>query len=131
MKYCKITKPIGLEDVCGEIEKICSEAHVYKQCGLRPPHLAIQLDSGSGRTTILEYMTDCFSETGVLDFNRSLDDYIELTFDGTLQQLKQSFNTIDSAAVYTNGFCNIVGMDISAISQHLGEVQCTEFLKKL
>lgn len=47
MKYCKITKPIGLEDVCNEIERICSEAHVYKQCGLRPPHLAIQLDSGS------------------------------------------------------------------------------------
>ena len=60
---------------------------------------------------------------------KGLDDYIEIAFDGTLQQLKQAFAAIDSAAVYTNEYCNIIGMDISGISSHLGETQLTEFMK--
>ena len=64
-----------------------------------------------------------------MSFSSGLDDYIEIVFDGTLQQLKQAFAAIDSAAVYTNEYCNIIGMDISGISSHLGETQLTEFMK--
>ena len=78
------------------------EAFVDKQCGLRPNHYIIPLDPGSGRTTLVEYMTDKYKEAGVLSFNSGLDDYIEVAFDGSLQQLKQAFAAIDSAAVYTN-----------------------------
>ena len=31
--------------------------------------------------------------------------------------------------MYTNEYCNIIGMDISGISAHLGETQLTEFMK--
>ena len=102
---------------------------MYKKCGLRPKHYIIPLDSGSGRTTLIEYMTDKYKEAGVLSFTSGLDDYIEITFDGSLQQLKQAFAAIDSAAVYTNEYCNIIGMDISGISAHLGETQLSEFMK--
>lgn len=129
MKHYNIAKPIGLEAPCEEIESTCNKAHMYKFCGLRPKHLIIPLDSGSGRTTLIEYMTDMYKEAGVLDFNSGLDDYIEISFDGTLQQLKQSFVAIDSAAVYSNEYSNIIGMDISCISSHLGETQLIEFLK--
>lgn len=70
-----------------------------------------------------------YKEAGVLRFSSGPDDYIEIAFDGTLQQLKQAFAAIDSAAVYTNEYCNIIGMDISGISAHLGETQLTEFMK--
>ncbi len=130
MKNFDITKPIGLKIPCAEIESICSKAHMYKRCSLRPKNYIIPLDSGSGRTTFIEYMTEKYKEAGVLNFTSALDDYIEITFDGTLQQLQQAFAAIDSAAVYTNEYCNIIGMDISNIASHLGETQFTEFMKK-
>ena len=129
MKRYDITKPIGLATPCKEIEATCGMAHVYKRCGLRPKHFIIPLDAGSGRTTLVEYMTDKYKKAGVLSFTSGLDDYIEISFDGTLQQLKQAFAEIDAAAVYTNEYRNIVSMDISGISSHLGETQLTEFLK--
>lgn len=129
MNRCDITKPIGLAQPCKEIDGTCSNAHLYKRCGLRPKHYVVPLDSGSGRTTLVEYMTDRYREAGVLNFTGGLDDYIEISFDGSLQQLKQAFAAIDSAAVYTNEYCNIVSMDISGISAHLGEIQLSEFMK--
>lgn len=129
MKHHEITKPIGLSTPCKEIESTCSNAHMYKRCGLRSKHYIIPLDSGSGRTTLIEYMTDMYKKAGVLSFSSGLDDYIEIAFDGTLQQLKQAFADIDSAAVYCNEYCNIIGMDISGISAHLGETQLIEFMK--
>ena len=129
MKRYDIIKPVGLTSPCKEIEITCRNAHMYKRCGLRPKHYIIPLDSGSGRTTLVEYMTDMYKEAGVLSFSCGLDDYIEISFDGTLQQLKQAFATIDSAAVYTNEYCNIISMDISGISSHLGETQFTEFMR--
>ncbi len=129
MKNYDISKPIGLKTPCAEVENTCGNAHMYKRCGLRPTHYIIPLDSGSGRTTFIEYMTDKYKEAGVLSFTSGLDDYIEITLDGTLQQLKQAFAAIDSAAVYTNEYSNIIGMDISGIASHLGETQFTEFMK--
>lgn len=115
MRHNDITKPIGLKEACDAIEHICSMAHVYKKCGMRPNHSIVQLDSGSGRTTLLEYMTDMFKQSQVLDFSSGLDDYLEISFDGTLPQLKQAFSVIDSAAVYTNKYSNIIGMDRASI----------------
>ena len=129
MRFKGITKPIGLATPCKEIESTCSRAHIYRRCGLHPAHLVIPLDPGSGRTTLVEYMTDKYKEAGVLSFNSGLDDYIEIVFDGTLQQLKQAFSSIDSAAVYTNEYCSIISMDISNISAHLGETQFSEFIR--
>ena len=129
MKQNDVTRPVGLSTPCKEIEDTCRKAHMYRRCGLRPMHYIIPLDSGSGRTTLVEYMTDKYKEAGVLCFASGLDDYIEVTFDGTLQQLKKAFAAIDSAAVYTNEYRNIVAMDISGISAHLGETQLSEFLK--
>lgn len=129
MKHYDIIKPIGLDALCKEIESVCSKSHMYKKCGLRPKHYIVPLDSGSGRTTLIEYMTDKYKEAGVLNFTSGLDDYIEITFDGTFHQLKQAFAAIDSAAIYTNEYSNIIGMDISGISAHLGETQFTEFIK--
>lgn len=129
MKRYDIARPIGLATPCSEIERTCSNAHLYKRCGLRPKHYIIPLDAGSGRTTLLEYMAVRYKAAGVLRFTSGLDDYIEITLDGSLQQLRQAFAAIDSAAVYTNDYCSMIGMDISGIAAHLGETQLSEFMK--
>ena len=129
MKHFEIPKPIGLTAICQEIDQTCSRADMYKRCGLRPGHLIVPMDPGSGRTTLLEYMTERYKEAGVLRFCSGLDDFIELTLDGSLLQLQRAFATIDAAAIYTNEFSDLIGMDISAIASHLGETQLSEFLK--
>ena len=129
MKHYEITRPIGLRTPCAEIEKACREAHVYRRCGLKPGHFIVPLGAGNGRTTFIEYMADMYKEAGVLDFISGIDDYIEITLDGSLQQLKQAFAEIDAAAVYTNEYCNIIGLDITGIASHPGETQFTEFLR--
>ena len=95
MKHFEIPKPIGLTAICQEIDQTCSRADMYKRCGLRPGHLIVPMDPGSGRTTLLQ----------------------------------RAFATIDAAAIYTNEFSDLIGMDISAIASHLGETQLSEFLK--
>ena len=125
-KHC-IPEPIGLEALRAEVREICSDARVYKRCGLRPPHFLVCLDPGAGRTTFVEYMADMYKEHGVIRFS-GLDDYLELELDGTLQQLRQAFSRIDAAAVYTNEFTNIVAMDISGVAPHINETQFTEFI---
>lgn len=129
MKYTDIRKPIGLYTPCREIENTCAKAQVYRRCGLRPRHLILPLDPGCGRTTFVEYMVRRYKDAGVLDFTGGLDDFIEIVFDGTLPQLRQAFAQIDAAAVYTNEYRNIISMELSSLACHLGEIQCTEFLK--
>lgn len=128
MSTIQIQKPIGLRSVCTEIEKVCKNAYRYKRCGLKPDHLLIPLDAGSGRTTLVEYLTDMYKENGVLSFASGLDDYIEVSFDGTLHQLKQVFSEIGSAAVYENEYANVIGMDITNLSLHMNETQFGEFM---
>ncbi|WP_434309856.1 hypothetical protein [Hominifimenecus sp. rT4P-3] len=128
MNAIQIQKPIGLGPVCTEIEKVCKNAYRYKRCGLKPDHLLIPLDAGEGRTTLVEYLTDMYKEHGVLSFASGLDDYIEISFDGTLHQLKQAFSAIDSAAVYENEYANVIGMDITNLSLHMNETQFGEFM---
>ena len=131
MKHYEITKPIGLRTPCEEIEKACEAAHVYRRCGLRPRHFIVPLNSGNGRTTLIEYMADMYKESGVLDFISGLDDYIEITLDGSLQQLKQAFAEIDAAAVYTNEYCNIIGMDISYYLEKSKHDELRNFIRRL
>ena len=129
MKYKEVTRPVGLRALCEEVEHVCSEAAIYNRCGLRPHHLLVPLDPGCGRTTFVTYMTDMYKAAGVLEFASGPDDFLEIEFDGTLPQLRQAFAEVESAAVYTNEYCNIVSIDFAAIASHLGETQCTEFLK--
>lgn len=131
MKKHEIIRPIGLNALCMEIMNTCDNAKQYGPCGRIPNHLIIPLDSGNGRTTILEYMTRMYKSSGVMRFSSGRDDFIEVVFDGSPQQLKQAFSMIDSAAEYTNAYENIVGMDISGIAPHLGEVQWTDFQRSI
>lgn len=131
MRKSVIERPIGLKSVCVEIQETCLHRQMYRRCGLRPRHLIINMDHGSGRSTLIHYMTDMYKDFGVMDFESGLDDSIEVDLDGSLAQLRQAFSIISDAAVYANEYKNIVAIDISKIAFHSSETQYTEFLENV
>ena len=56
---------------------------------------------------------------------------MEYRLDGSLKQIKQVFEDIRSRAVYTNSFCGVVAVDISALSEHVNETQTDYFIEKI
>ena len=123
-----IFKPIGVDELCATVETVCANPYPYKITGIKPPHFAIGIDSGNGRTTILEYISDMYKENGVIDFTGGIADYAEIKLDGTLQQLNSCINTVKHSADYNNGvFKGIVGIDATKISGHQNETQAKEF----
>ncbi len=123
-----ILKPIGVDELCATVETICANPYPYKITGVKPPHFAISIDSGNGRTTILEYISDMYKENGVIDFTGGIVDYAEIKLDGTLQQLYSCINAVKHSADYNNGvFKGVVGIDATKISGHQNETQAKEF----
>lgn len=128
MNYNNIAKPIGLSAICSLIEKNCSNSSIYKRCGIKPHHYIINLDAGEGRTTLLEYTTDMYKLFSILDFKSGLDDYLEVVFDGSFNQFKEGKSKIESAAVFSDAYRGIIGIDATALIMHKNETQWTSFL---
>ena len=127
MKRHEITKPIGLTNLCEEVENICENACIYK-CGLRPKHLIVPLSSGSGRTTFVEYMTDMYKEHGIFDFSGSLDDYIEVTIDGSSSRsIAQAFASF--RAVYRNDYSNVAAINVEDMAKYLSAPQFADLMR--
>lgn len=126
-----IVKPIGLHSICNEIERVCADAPVYAQCDVKPGPYVVHLDSGEGRTTLLEYISDMFKTYKVLPFTSGMDDYLDLSFDGSMKQLREMFQRFTDAAVYAPYYKEVAGLDISALDAHLFESQTDEFLTKI
>ena len=126
-----VERPFGLQGPCEMIEQICEQAHKYEYSGIRPGHFCLGLDPGIRREAFVQYTAYSFKKNRVLKFQCGLDDYLMISFDGSLQNLKKNFGIIESAAIYSNHYENVIGMDISAISEHLGETLESEFLKRL
>ena len=129
MNIINIDKPIGLIGPCKEVETMCENAKAY-QHGAKLTHLILPLDSGSGRTTFVEYLTNMFKAHRVMSFTCSRDDYMEVSIDASSPLLiERAFKSIDDNADYANEFSGIVGLDISDVASHLGEKQLPVFLK--
>lgn len=124
-----IFKPIGTEDLCAKVEEICANPLPYKISGIKPPHFAVNLDPGNGRTTLLEYISDMYKQSDIIAFTGGVDDYLEITLDGSLQQLKSAIAEVRDAAFYTNGnYTGVVGIDPIAIASHQNETQYGELM---
>lgn len=131
MSRYEITRPIGLNSPCTEIESVCGNAHLYSRCGKKPMHLIVPLDSGAGRTTLVEYLTDMYKAYGILGFTSGLDDYIEVTVDGSsTSKIVQSYAAFKEAAIYDNSYREVAAVAISDVAKNLNGPQLPEFLKE-
>ena len=124
-------KPVALEYVVEAAESICNKSKLYSDYGMKPPHLVIPLDAGDGRSTVIRYIKSMFKKHRILNFDSGIDEYVDVILDGSLRQLRKAFSEIDAAAVYANYFTGIIAMDITALSTHLNESQCREFIENV
>lgn len=131
MNKYETAKPIGLQALCEQVENICQNARVYK-CGLRPPHMIVPLSAGCGRTTFVEYMTDMYKAHGIFDFSGSLDDYIEVTVDGSSSRsIAQAFDNFKAAADYRNAYGNVAVVNAEDMAKYLNAPQFADFMKEV
>ena len=127
----QIVVPIGLDSIRQEVETVCARARIDQKLEIHPNSLIVQLNTGNGRTMLLEYVADMYQAFGVMDFFGSPDPYLEISLDGSLAQMKQAFSTICEAAVYANQYTNVVGMDVSEMAAHINENHFPEFLQRI
>ena len=123
--------PAGLVPVCEAVQEICDSADMYHFTGFRPDPFLIRMDSGSGRSCIVRYITDKFRLHRVLDFSSSRTDCLELKLDGTLPQLHDALEEIHSAAEFDNCYREVIAMDITALADHPNETQTEKFLNAM
>lgn len=131
MRQYEPRTPAGLVPVCEAVQEICDSASMYHFTGFRPDPFLIRMDSGSGRSCTVRYITDMFRLNRVLDFASSRQDCLELKLDGTLPQLRDALDEIHGAAEYDNCYREVIAMDISALADHPNETQTDEFLNAM
>lgn len=129
MNTYRIERPIGANAFCEEIERVCNSSQIYRRTG--PKHLLVHMDAGSGRTTCIEYMTSMYKHYKILPFASGLDEYVEVSLDGSApRKIQQGFAEFSAAAIYDNDFCNIAAVDISDVSKYMNSSQLQDFLKE-
>ncbi len=113
-----------------EIEVFRGKSRLYKYTGTKPNSLILQMDSGEGRTAIMEYAISTFKELSTLDFSSGRDDYIECDFDGSLQNYKNCMAQIDDAAEYGNHYKGGIAVNCSLIANHYSEKHYEDFINR-
>lgn len=123
MKYYNIVKPVGLDAICDIVAANCAKS------GIKPHHMIFHLNSGQGRSTILEYIADMYKINNILNFSTGLDNYLEINFDGTYDNFKRGVEIIHDAAVYSgDGYKALIGINGSALlASHRQETQWIKF----
>lgn len=125
-----VRKPIGLSDAVQAIEEMCNNRAAYAHGGVRVQPIVLELGAGNGQTVFLRYVTDMLKAHKIRHFG-GLDHYLEFVTDGTLEQLKEMFADIRSAAVYTNFYEGVVAIDITALGRVITEKQMRYFLSEI
>lgn len=127
MNSINVIEPIGLEPMIQQIQAACKQAQIYNRCGEKPGPFIINLDAGSGQTTLTTYAAEMFYDAGIRPRNgREL--FLEFTLDGTMSQLKTVIGEIKANAEYGNGYYDgLIGVDIAKLDSHLNEAQTALF----
>jgi len=127
-------RPVGLDAICGEIEKNCERAMLLRRSTrypdprlLKPDPCLIRLDPGNGRTTVIEYAVDLYREANVLDFSSGLDDFVEIILDGSYTQFMEEKRKYREASVYKSDYEGVVLLDAAALATHCNEKQYRDF----
>lgn len=109
----------------------CTKGVVYKYTGLRPAHMMVNCENEYVQKALLNFMAEEFANKGVLDFSLAADRYLYYKFDGTMQNLKNTFSNIQSCAIGDNHYRFITGLDITRLLIHYGDEVSKEFFKKI
>lgn len=114
-----------------EVNNTCMKGVMYKHTGLRPPHMVVNCDNEYVQKELLNFMTEKFASKGVLDFTLAADRYLYYKFDGSIQNLKNTFSSIQSCAIGDNHYRFIIGLDITKLMRHYGDEVSKELFKRI
>lgn len=123
-------KLVGLEALKAQMAEIVCKADVYKKGGARVPHVVMNLAHDNGQSIVADYITSVLYDNELRKFC-GLDILLEYRLDGTLGQMKQVFEDIESNAVYTNEYEGVVAIDISVLSEFINEFQVDFFVDRI
>lgn len=76
----------------------------------KPQSFIVKLDSGNGRSRVIEYAVSEYRETGVLDFSSSRSECLDLCFDGSYYRFKLGQEIVERAAEYKNCYEGVIGI---------------------
>ena len=123
-------KLVGLDGLKNQMSEIVRKVDAYKKGGARVPHVVMNLTRDNGQSIVADYITSVFYKNELRKFC-GLDVLLEYTLDGSLKQMKQVFEDIESNAVYTNEYEGVVAIDISALSEYINEHQIDYFVEHI
>ena len=127
----EVPRPVGLTEACQAVEAVCANARLYRMGCKKPANLILPLDPGNGRTTLTEFVTDMYKTHNILGFTSGLDDYVEVTVDGSsTDKIARSFASFQAAAIYENEYRNVAAVDISDVAKYLTGPQLPAFLRE-
>ena len=95
-------------------------AATQNDCCICSKHMLLHMNEGSGRTTLLRYMTEVYEENHVRNF-MNLDLFIEEILPSTLKELNLLERRIVSKAVFANHFSGIIALDAAALEKCLND----------
>ncbi len=114
-----------------EVINTCMKGVMYKHTGLRPPHMVVNCDNEYVQKELLNYMVEKFESKGVIDFSLAMDRYLHYKFDGSIQNLKNTFSNIQSCAIADNHYRYVLSLDITKLMRHYGDEVSKEFFKRI
>lgn len=117
------TRPLGLDPIIDYIDRLRPQEADDR-------HYIIYLDTGSGVTTLTEFLADTFMRNRIRHFG-SRERYLEYQLDGSLAQIRQILEDIDANACYTNHYEGIIALNIAGLARYVNQAQTEVFLKAL
>jgi len=112
-----------------QVKEIVTAVCSYKETDKtksNPVHLLIPLDSGNGRTSITQTITEQYHDYKAINFS-SRDLYLEFKLNGTVTNIYETDIAIQECAEYCNQFHGVVAMDIDALLPHLHDTAGSKF----
>ena len=94
----------------------------------RPPHLLIPMNSGDGRTSLINTLTEYYETFDAIQFS-SRDHYLELTLTGTVENVKHTHIEIQENIEYSNHYQGVIAFNIDSILQKLNDIVAEKFFE--
>lgn len=93
--------PAGMNELKEVLREICSKSEKYHISELSPDHFFLPIAPNNGQSCAVQLICDVLRDYRIFAFPE-LDEFLEFNLDGTMAQMKNNFQTIQSCAVYTN-----------------------------
>ena len=124
----KINEFVLPKSVMKIAETVCSADHSSSSFKLRPPHLLIPMDSGNGRSSLIDELTDYYQNFDAIEFS-SRDHYLEFKLTGKALNIDEILLEIKENAEYKNHYRGIVAFDTDNLVPKLTDTLSDKFFE--